>query len=384
MTRCFVPNFDFEHQLAGPSAAAPRHIERLNAELATAWVAVAEDGDAIWLPEKIPGEFFEQCAGAGLARIDSVRQPSSLVRCEPWGWSATVSTLCDRQGWHNSAPPLAAVRRANARQFSAGLEAEANLSLPGAGAVVELAEATHRVEAICRNDSAAAWVIKANFGMSGRERTLGRGPLTPAASGWIRKRLERDGVVFVEPWVTRIHEVGLQFELTLGQGPSLLGVVPLLSTPAGQYRGSWFAPPPAVIMTSQPPASVIQACTEAAARAAELGYHGPLGIDAMYYHGADGQPAWRPLQDINARWTMGRLSLGLRRLLQPGQSGLWWHGTVEERSQLADSVLIQDICSAHGLCVRRIVATSPEEVGGRPCRHASAAVLFDVTGPAAG
>jgi hypothetical protein len=29
--------------------------------------------------------------------------------------------------------------------------------------------------------------------------------------------------------------------------------------------------------------------------------------------------------DINARWTMGRLSLGWRKHLRPGESGLWWH-----------------------------------------------------------
>ncbi|OYW15327.1 MAG: hypothetical protein B7Z55_15100, partial [Planctomycetales bacterium 12-60-4] len=43
------------------------------------------------------------------------------------------------------------------------------------------------------------------------------------------------------------------------------------------------------------------------------GYFGPVGIDAMWYRDANGKLACRPLQDINARWTMGRLALGWRR-----------------------------------------------------------------------
>ena len=39
----------------------------------------------------------------------------------------------------------------------------------------------------------------------------------------------------------------------------------------------------------------------------------PLGLDAMRHRVPGGAVRTRCLQDINARWTMGRLALGLRR-----------------------------------------------------------------------
>jgi len=40
----------------------------------------------------------------------------------------------------------------------------------------------------------------------------------------------------------------------------------------------------------------------------------------MQYQDENGQLHIRPLQDINARWTMGRLSRGFRKLLQSRES----------------------------------------------------------------
>jgi DNA-binding transcriptional ArsR family regulator len=46
----------------------------------------------------------------------------------------------------------------------------------------------------------------------------------------------------------------------------------------------------------------------------------------MQYRDENEQLHIRPLQDINARWTMGRLSLGFRKLLKPRESAKWLHG----------------------------------------------------------
>lgn len=379
MPRFFVPNFDFEHQLAAPAAQPPARLNRLNAELATAWLAIADDGDVLWTPEPIHSEFFRAAAEAGLPRVTGTMRPAWLpgqIECVPWGWTDRLRVLCQERGWTADAPIAAAVGTANSREFSTRLEHERDIALPGAGPAASISDVEHRLNLLSAPNERPRWVIKAQFGMAGRERLLGSGPLTPPAEGWIRKRLADDGVVFVEPWVERIFEVGLQFDVPRSGLPVLLGCVPLLSNSGGQYRGSWFAPPAALAQAHVVPSAVIEACEDAARQAQELGYFGPLGIDAMCYRGADGEPAWRPLQDINARWTMGRLSLGLRRLLQPDESGLWWHGAATERAGLGASILVRQICDAYDLAVSRIVSTSPEQIAAGPCGHASAAILF--------
>jgi hypothetical protein len=43
----------------------------------------------------------------------------------------------------------------------------------------------------------------------------------------------------------------------------------------------------------------------------------------MWYRNDDGRPQLRPLQDLNARFTMGRLALGWFRWLPEGWCGSW-------------------------------------------------------------
>jgi hypothetical protein len=85
-----------------------------------------------------------------------------------------------------------------------------------------------------------------------------------------------------------------------------------------------------------------------------MGYFGPVGIDAARYRNQDGTEFARPLQDINARWTMGCLSLGWSRL---ASSGTWRHGTPQQFEQ---AVLKKP---------QQCLATSPETIGDRVVQH---------------
>jgi hypothetical protein len=135
----------------------------------------------------------------------------------------------------------------------------------------------------------------------------------------------------------------------------------------GQYAGSWFS---SRIESEQPHLTkAIAVATRAAGALQSQGYFGPLGIDAMIYRDEAGIAQVRPLQDINARWTMGRLSLGWTRLLEPGEEGLWWHGT-DENKIAANS--IGSNCS---------IISSPAFVNATPCRHQSRILIRRQTSP---
>ncbi len=364
MPRFFVGNFDFEHELAVPSGWQPSAaVRRMSAERAVSWISLAEDGDLIWTPEPIAEDFWESLAKHNLPRVRGVVEWNSVrtTGCEvvPWGWSASTRAI----GRSTLSPSDSAVRKGNSREWSFALEQELAVALPGAARLERVEEL---IEAVCRSASEFgepvtehAWVIKANFGMAARERLLGRGPtLTAAHQSWLSRRLDADGAVFFEPWLRRCAEVGIQCTLPpLGQGePTLEGITPLLCDSNGGYRGSEFSLDTGIPREWQ---VAVEFCEQAAKRLQSSGYFGPLGIDAASYEDSTGTIHLRPLQDINTRFTMGRLALGFRRLLCVGERGVWQHGRIEE---LAAPTIPESA---------REIDLSPLLVGGKPPTHGS-------------
>jgi hypothetical protein len=105
-----------------------------------------------------------------------------------------------------------------------------------------------------------------------------------------------------------------------------------------------------------------------------LGYFGPLGIDAMRYRDDTGEIRLRPLQDLNARCTMGRLALGFARLLPSNWCGSWLHF---HRRHLAGRDVDSWLDRIHPLLpVETITAvTSPRKIGSQPVEHHAVLVM---------
>ncbi len=224
--------------------------------------------------------------------------------------------------------------------------------------------------------TAQAWVVKANFGMSARERILGRGSApAPQAVQWVERQLAENEAVFFEPWVERIEEFGFQFTIPPAGEPVLEGITPLLTDSRGTYRGSRLRGAIDQLGSHDESAEVLQTVTRAAQRVQQLGYFGPLGIDAMRYRTADGESRWRPLQDINARLTMGRLALGLQRFVPESHHASWLHVRWSDTAtEIPEHVAHGDRSLPAGT---RAIRTSPIVVDDRPVIRAS----FLVTAP---
>jgi hypothetical protein len=158
-------------------------------------------------------------------------------------------------------------------------------------------------------DGSTGWVLKGEFGGAGREVRFGAGGLSDADIAWAERRFGRGLIVTVEPRLDGIEEAGLQFRIGRGGGIDFDGVTPLIARRGGGYLGSRFEDDPALLTWGD----VIEVGWRVAEAVAAEGYFGPLGIDAMRYRDATGATRMRSLQDLNARYTMGRLALGLRR-----------------------------------------------------------------------
>ena len=375
--RVLIPEFGFEQSLRQqPVPALSVAARRALAEMAPL-MALAGAGGHLLLAT--PSLLAGPPTAPGLPRVAVVGSLPELVRtCRttgtvelvPWGWgrqSRSVADALHKAGVDvtGTIPSAPAVRTVAARSFSHTLEQETD-TLPQGTARVEspgdLEVAFRQLPPGCDR-----WVIKAELGSSARERVVGHGREPDLrAVGWVRKALQRDGCVYLEPWLDRVREFGLQFDLLPGGDVNLAGCTELLCGADGRYLGSRFE-----LFPEELPNDVcaggqtLDMVREAAHRVAECGYTGPLGIDVLWYRTTSGHIAVRPLMDLNPRWTMGRLSLSLRRFLQPGEAGSWLH-VVDEQAP-------------HGggepAWSGRWISTSPESTAFGPVRRRTLAVF---------
>lgn len=349
MARLFVGNFDFERQLTtgGP---LPVHLARLHAELACLWLSVAEDGDVIHCEQSIPESFQEELASrcCGRARFLDVIQVAcpQVTEVVPWGWSPQMIQLARQLAPLQKPPAADVVELVNSRRFSALVEAELDVVIPGAKGVASIEDLAAALAAgPKRMGEPVPWLLKANLGQAGRERFVGSGSdLGERLQRWILPRLKRDGAVYFEPLVLAIEEAGIQWTVPRQGSPNLDRVTPLISTREGGYQGSMVS-----LTTPSQWEDAIAVQSEVVGRMQSLGYVGPVGIDAMRYRDHEGEVRLRPVQDINARWTMGRVAFHWRDRLSPDRSGQWLHAPI-----------IPDFAA---------IATSPSEIGGQLVRH---------------
>lgn len=279
-----LANLDFEYELAGrtlpPTVSRRwRHVLR----------ALPEARDAHCLdpgaPEPVTGQLLS------------------------WGVTPRVVALAPQQEF----PDPAVVREVNDKRFSHELERRLGVALPYARVVSTLEELEAVVQE-CPHD----WVLKHPFGVSARERAVGkRGQLSDSGRGWARRQLQAGSLVF-EPWVEPRSDFSVHFDIGRGGDVHFVGHCQLVTDAGGVYRGNRVEP-------GEELAESARACAEdVAAEVARRGYWGPVSIDAFTGTLA-GEPVVRPLVEINARYTFGRLTLALRDWLPEGWCLVWSH-----------------------------------------------------------
>ena len=228
-------------------------------------------------------------------------QASSLV---VWGTTARTRALAEQIGC--LLPSVEVVKEVNDKRFSHRLEKQLGLALPGSCLVESLARLREAV-AGCDSD----WVLKHPFGVTGRARVLGkRGDLNESALGWARRQLAQGWSLVFEPWIYERLDYSMHFSIEPDRSCHYWGSCQMVADASGVFRGNRY------LADWAPPAEALSCAFEVTHRLADLGYFGPVGIDAF---------SGRPLVEINARYTFGRLTLALREWLPPQASLLWWH-----------------------------------------------------------
>lgn len=338
MPRVFYGNFDFEHELAAAGYNRPRQIERLNAELIAHLLALTTHGDLLYCDELAFNQFLVDAQAAGFPSVRLINNAGREAldgRLVPWGCSKQAVDFANSCGWSCPVPPIKSVAMANSRQFSFELEQRHGVAIPGAAEVDSsqtLESAIVTAADVWKSPTDEFdWLLKAEFGMSGRERIAGRGlQCDDSQVSWIRRRVGAGGRLFFEPRVEPLCELSTHWNLVnpeLGQGteagrlvePELIGTTQLLVDQSGQYVGSIPLDHSAIdkpllgcselSLSSEMFDQILGDANSVTAAARSFGYHGPISVDSMIYRGPGGSPFLRSIQDVNARFTMGRIAL---------------------------------------------------------------------------
>jgi uncharacterized ferritin-like protein (DUF455 family) len=166
----------------------------------------------------------------------------------------------------------------------------------------------------------------------------------PIPEAWIAKRIEKHGGIAVEPWLERVHDFSMLYEIK-PDSVSLIGMTHMENDAAGRFIGSLVCPkwgsglPPNVAKFLFSDADITTLYGETIPQYFPTllpGYVGPVGIDAMVYRLADGRLGLRAVVELNTRMTMGRVALELHKKTEPSRRGRL---SILRKKDLSKSVL---------------------------------------------
>lgn len=365
MPRLFIGNFEFEHRLA-PSEnqsmklwqSLPAQLSRINAELATVLLALAKDDDYLLLPEIIEQHFFDQAIQDGLPKVVPITlkqlnsMPSS-IEVVAWGVTSEIFELTKSKNWSLTTARLEQISEANSRMTAFQIAKNLGVLPLGVQSISTLDGIEEAIEATLSYSD--QWIMKAEFGMSGRERITGQtAMLAENQKGWISKRLAGNQKIILEPSLSNEKEVSWHWEIQSNASPKFLGFTELFNNERGEYRGNRVLSDENEIITSWK--SSFEATQLACEQIKQLGYFGPISIDSMKYKLKDGSIGYHSLMDINARYTMGRMALEYQKRLAPNNDVAWSHMP----SSIAG---LEDEPES---CPIQTIETTPMIVGGTP------------------
>lgn len=353
MSTLWIGNFEFEDELRGsPSLSVAG--KRFCAELAPCLVAAAAPGDYVLCPEPLLSADYPALQETGpcpprlLTLPELEQERSNITALAPWGWTNTVRTLARQLQVKTTGPAEVSVLQANSRISTFEIASAIGCALPGEQPVGTLAELRRVLQSPLFE---SGFVLKTEWGQSGRGQFRQQTQSLPVQiRDWSLRQFERNSQLMVEPHLQPEVEYGIQWTLPEHGKPQLLGVTHLLANERGGYYGSLTGVSPENTLHL---AEILEVQSAALLELQRWGYWGPVGIDAMIARpllGASRSLLIRPLQDINARWTMGRLALHWAARCFPDDQQITW-------------------CHAIQAPTTEARCTSPLRVGGQPVKY---------------
>lgn len=288
--RRILANLLWEDDLAPRRITPPRTVLETASGFATLLRVFAQDGDHLWTPSPVDPERVLEVPGVSRPILES----GPLDALPP---AETILT------WGGSLDVAAAVHH---RSFGLQIAQELGCALPGSRMVDSFASLE---KILAPSRSPRAWVLKAPFSASGRNRYIernGPGISDPRSSRRVERLFERHGSLLFEPWMDRTADFGVSALLD----PSELHIVGVHGQRVdlkGQFAGIDLQPD----LSKTERDRLVETVEFVGAALRRKGYVGPFGVDAWRYRKENGEETLHPLGEVNARMTFGRVAWAL-------------------------------------------------------------------------
>ena len=184
-------------------------------------------------------------------------------------------------------------------------------------------------------------VAKASLGSSGQNQVRFSNNSTRSEQLAWMERLLQSGALVVEPWLEKVVDLSLSLDCTGSGEWRQLGWTRFLTDGRGQYIGTFVHGNVAGLDVTtrkflygelrksrrlQHLLDKISARIVSALSRLDLfkptGFVGPVGIDMLVFRGRDGL-RFKPIVEVNPRFTMGHVALNFRRRVNAARAALW-------------------------------------------------------------
>ncbi|MCK4934239.1 MAG: hypothetical protein KAR79_01505 [Simkaniaceae bacterium] len=252
--------------------------------------------DGVLVTHFPPEEYLKNLYHQGFKNLPKMHLFSELKdlkydNIDSWGGSITIKELAQRYNISYAIPEISCLKQACSKEFSF----RNCPRLPGSKILSSKADAENLIKT-----SALPRVLKTFFGFAGRGNRIIQ---APSDLKW------KMGETYIcEPWKKRLLDFSTQWNIH--NKISFLGTTINHVTDKGFHIGNsvgslknLFGPHLPFLKEHK------KIANEILCKLKEIGYFGPVGIDAMIYEG----PSLHPILEINPRKTMGLVALLLQK-----------------------------------------------------------------------
>lgn len=284
------------------------------------------------LPEIIPLQKEQTIAELATRKLGGFR---------PWAWSPEASELFQPLAqnptqntlypWQHASPP-AFFEKSLTAKASAQLQLSQNESF-----VLQTKE--EAIEFIDHMRPQGPLLLKPLFACAGRGQLV-VDTTTPEKelTNWLTRNLQAQGSVVVEAYLSRLLDFSALYDVTRNGEVRFVAFTRLITDSRGHYQGTRVAPKIGNLFPHDSTVFFHQPVIEAEGKLhtgpdfykkvlpasfSNLlpNYSGPVAVDAFFYQSSATEVQIRPVVEINARCSMGRIAHNLRRRLAPNSVG---------------------------------------------------------------